>query len=124
MTSRYEPPTDEEIKTLRCHWVKEADPIEGVDPWVFIPGCIAAAMNPEGGCECDTLAFRLSVQIEQRRQVDRHVTELRSRVRSWFRAAVPAMIALTGRENFGGLHPQDLAREANRVIVQRSEVSA
>lgn len=103
-----------ELTTLRCHWIKATDAPEGCDPWVLIPGCSTAAMNPEAGCDCDTLERRLAIAMEQRRDCDRVITKLRHRCQVWSRAGAAAWEVLTGRADGSGgfIHPEELARAA------------
>ena len=117
---RDEATSADELGLLRCHWIRlPSDELpDGADPWVLIPGCWAALSHPDGGCECDTLTYRMALQVEQRRNVDATIRHLRHRCRQWSVAADAAWSSLTGRPALGGaLHPAELADAARTAPI-------
>lgn len=104
--------------TIRCQWVTDTDPETGESLLVFVPGCPSMLFDPEREqCECDTYAHRLAVQVDQRRDCDREITDLRRRLRAWVRAGAAAYTELTGRDVRGGyIGPEDLARAVAKRV--------
>ncbi len=112
-----------EVATLRCHWIRLTDQPADVDPWVLIPGCEEAAANPFGRCDCDTLARRLALQVEQRRELEAALGEWKRRCRKWSRAGALAWAALTGKPVPGNVWPEDVAAAAHRATASPSTAS-
>lgn len=114
-TGRDEAPTSAETAVLRCHWVRLVDQPADVDPWVLIPGCEAMAQSPFETCGCDTLARRLTVQVEQRKELEQVIGGLRRTLRAWSKAGCGAWALLTGSPAPGHMWPEELAAAVARA---------
>lgn len=99
-----------EISRLRCHWATVPAGPDGETERVFVPGCWPRLYeDPDGPCDCTTLARRVELHIDQSRELQQDIGLYKKDLRAWRRAAAAAWSLLTGRPGGGGIHPQDLA---------------
>ncbi len=116
-------PSAPKDSTVRCHWATDTNPDSGATVLVFVPGCSPMLLDPEHQqCACDTLARRLEVQVEQRRDCDAEISALRRRLKVWCRAGAAAYGLLTGSDRtVSHIHPEELAGAVRRATAKERQ---